>query len=241
MSVLLVVLQVVAVWLVTDFLSGVFHWIEDAYGDPSWPIVGRHVTKPNILHHYAPRAFVTNSWFLSSRLLLAICTLITAVTVALGVFNWMVALAMVLGVNANQVHKWSHRSRRENGVVVRLLQRLHLIQSPSHHHRHHVGGKDSHYCVLTDVLNPVLDGLGFWRGLERLLARLFGLTRRDDETMARTVLQEDPAVFGVHLEAVQQQVAREARARARCDVRERKTAPDKVRGGHERGRVVQRP
>ena len=39
MSVLFIVAQVVAVWLVTDFLSGLFHWIEDAYGDPSWPIV----------------------------------------------------------------------------------------------------------------------------------------------------------------------------------------------------------
>jgi ubiquitin-conjugating enzyme E2 variant len=240
-SVLLVALQVVAVWLVTDFLSGVFHWLEDAYGDPSWPIVGRHVTKPNILHHYAPRAFVTNSWFLSSRLLLAICATITAITLVLGVFNWMIALAMVLGLNANQVHKWSHRSRRENGPVVRLLQRARLIQTPSHHHRHHVQGKDSHYCVLTNVLNPVLDGLGFWRGLEWGMAKLFGVRRRDDEAMARQVLQQDPGIFGPHLEAVRQQVARQARAHAVVDPPERKTAPDKVRGGHERGRVAQRP
>jgi len=40
MSVLIVIAQVVAVWLVTDFLSGVFRWLEDAYGHPSWPIVG---------------------------------------------------------------------------------------------------------------------------------------------------------------------------------------------------------
>ncbi|MFN7532523.1 MAG: fatty acid desaturase CarF family protein [Gemmatimonas sp.] len=215
MSALLVFLQIIAVWLVTDFLSGVFHWLEDAYGNPSWPIIGRHVTKPNILHHYAPRAFVTNSWFLSSRLLLAICAGLTALTLALGVFNWMIALSMVLGLNANQVHKWSHRSRRENGPVVRLLQRLHLIQSPSHHHRHHVLGKDSHYCVFTDFLNPILDGVGFWRGLERLIARVFGVARRDDEAMARAVLADDPAIFGPHLEAVRQQVARQARDRAR--------------------------
>lgn len=241
MSVLLVIAQVIAVWLVTDFLSGVFHWLEDAYGDPTWPIVGRHVTKPNILHHYAPRAFVTNSWFLSSRLLLAICALITIATLALGVFNWMIALAMVLGVNANQVHKWSHRSRHENGPVVGMLQRLHLIQSPSHHHRHHVQGKDSHYCVLTDFLNPVLDGIGFWRALERLIALVFGAQRRDDATMARAVLQQDPAIFGSHLEAVRQQVARQARAQALADPAEHKTAPDIVRGGRGREREAQRP
>ncbi|MCE2903041.1 MAG: fatty acid desaturase CarF family protein [Gemmatimonas sp.] len=231
MSVLFIVAQVVAVWLVTDFLSGLFHWIEDAYGDPSWPIVGRHVTKPNILHHYAPRAFVTNSWFLSSRLLLAICATITVITLAFGVFNWMIALSMVLGLNANQVHKWSHRSRRENGPIVGLLQRLHLIQSPSHHHRHHVQGKDSHYCVLTDFLNPVLDGLGFWRGLERGIARVFGVQRRDDQTMAEMVLVRDPGIFGPHLEAVRQQVERQARVRTQAQPQECKTAPDMVRGG----------
>lgn len=206
MSVLSIVAQLIAVWLATDFASGVFHWLEDAYGDPSWPIVGRHVTKPNILHHYAPRAFVTNSWFLSSRLLLAICTIITAVTYSMGMFDWRVAFAVALGVNANQVHKWSHRSRRENGPIVGLLQRLYLIQSPSHHHRHHVKGKDSHYCVLTNFLNPVLDGIGFWRGLEWLIARLFGVKRRDDETMARLVLEQDPAIFGSHLDSVRQRV-----------------------------------
>lgn len=198
--------QVIMVWLVTDFLSGVFHWLEDAYGDPSWPIVGRHVTKPNLLHHFAPRAFVTNSWFLSSRLLLAICVAITLGTWWLGMFDWRVALAMALGVNANQVHKWSHRTRRENSAVVRLLQRLRLVQSPAHHHRHHVDGKDSHYCVLTDFLNPLLDGVRFWRGLEWLIARVTGVRRRDDGTMARRVLAEDPQCFGSYLGSVQRQL-----------------------------------
>jgi hypothetical protein len=212
MPVIVVIAQVLAVWIITDFLSGVFHWLEDAYGDPAWPIVGRHVTKPNILHHYVPRAFVANSWFVSSRLLLAICTVVVAVTVAAGVFNWLIALSAALAVNANEIHKWSHRSRRENGPVVTMLQRLRLIQSPSHHQQHHQHGKDSHYCVLTEFLNPVLDGLGFWRGAERVIRRVFGVTRRSDEAMAREVLQNDPGFFGDHLEAVRQQVARHGTA-----------------------------
>ena len=70
--------------------------------------------------------------------------------------------------------------------------------------------------MLTDFLNPILDGVGFWRGLERLIARVFGVARRDDEAMARAVLADDPAIFGPHLEAVRQQVARQARDRARA-------------------------
>lgn len=48
------VFQIHAVWLITDFLSGLFHWWEDAYGDPFWPVVGERVTRPNSLHDYAP-------------------------------------------------------------------------------------------------------------------------------------------------------------------------------------------
>ena len=207
MDVFLIVIQAASTWLFTDFLSGFFHWTEDAYGNPFWPVVGRHVTKPNILHHYIPRAFVTNSWYLSSRLLVLICTLVVAITVVLGVFNWMVALAVLLGVNANQVHKWSHRTRHENGPFIVFLQRARVIQSPSHHHRHHVHGKDSHYCVLTDFLNPVLDGTGFWRRLEWLIERASGIRRRDDEAMAMQVLKLEPEFFGDNLDLMRQRVS----------------------------------
>jgi ubiquitin-conjugating enzyme E2 variant len=200
-------LKVALVWLATDFLSGFFHWLEDTYGNPFWPVVGRHVTKPNILHHYVPRAFVTNSWYLSSRLLILVCALVVAVTLALGVFSWMVALAVLMGVNANQIHKWSHRTRRENARLVTLLQRLHLIQSPSHHHCHHTRGKDSHYCVLTDFLNPVLDGVGFWRGLEWTIAHVFGVPPRNDEEAALRVIAREPEFFGEQLDVVRERVA----------------------------------
>jgi ubiquitin-conjugating enzyme E2 variant len=207
MNVAIVILQAAGIWLLTDFLSGLFHWLEDAYGNPYWPLFGRHVTKPNILHHYIPRAFVTNSWFLSSRLLILICTSIVVVTLTIGVFNWMVAMAVLIGVNANQVHKWSHRTRHENGWLITLLQRAKLIQSPSHHHRHHIFGKDSHYCVLTDFLNPILDRVRFWRGLEWLIALTTGVRRRDDETMALDVLAREPEFFGENLSLMRKRVA----------------------------------
>ncbi|MCH7753865.1 hypothetical protein IH970_01900 [candidate division KSB1 bacterium] len=35
-----------------------------------------------------------------------------------------------------------------------MLQKLTIVQTPSHHNQHHSKGKDTHYCVLTDFLNP---------------------------------------------------------------------------------------
>jgi len=186
-----ILLKVVVTWLVVDLISGLVHWFEDSYGRPSTPFVGRRITKPNLRHHFRPRAFVSNSWYASSELLLFSCFVAVIIAWLLGQLGPMVVLGAALGANANQVHKWSHRTGDENGRLIVAVQRLRLVQSPSHHQRHHVDGKDSHYCVLTDVLNPVLDYCRFWRGLEWLL-ELVGFEKRNDEAMLASVLLEEP-------------------------------------------------
>jgi len=57
-------------WLAVDWISGFVHWFEDSYGRPSLLFVGDRITKPNLRHHFRPRAFVANSWYSSSELLL---------------------------------------------------------------------------------------------------------------------------------------------------------------------------
>jgi plasmanylethanolamine desaturase len=188
--------KVIVTWLVTDFVSGLFHWLEDSYGHPHLPVVGHYVTKPDLLHHYQPRKFVTNSWYSSSDLLLLICLAALFIAFAMGRLSPMVLLSVALGVNANQVHKWCHRTRRENGPLIVAMQRLRLVQSPRQHNRHHLGKKDTCYCVLTDLLNPILDTCCFWRGLEFLIYRLFRLQKRDDAALLALILAEDPGFLG---------------------------------------------
>jgi ubiquitin-conjugating enzyme E2 variant len=192
------IVKVGVTWLAIDLISGVIHWVEDSYGHPDYPFVGRRVTRANLLHHARPRAFVRNSWYASSELLLAACVSALLIALAAGRLSPMVVLAAVLGANANQVHKWSHRTARENGPVIAALQRVGLIQSPAHHHRHHVDRKDTHYCVLTNLLNPVLDRLRFWRGLEFLIERVFGVRKRDDDAMLALVLAREPDFLSGH-------------------------------------------
>jgi len=57
------------------------------------------------------------------------------------VLTWQVWLVVGLGVNANQAHKWAHRTPAENSPFISLLQRVHLIQTPRHHARHHADPK----------------------------------------------------------------------------------------------------
>src|SRR6185436_15663686 len=113
-----VTFQFLACVLITDFVSGFFHWLEDAYGREDFPITGRLVTKPNILHHHDPRYFVRNSWWHSSWDLICICALIVIVAWLIGHLSWHVWLFAILGSNANQIHKWAHRTRQENGGLI---------------------------------------------------------------------------------------------------------------------------
>ena len=53
--------RMVLTWLVVDWISGVVHWLEDSYGHPSAPFVGRRITKPNLRHHFRPRAVAQSS------------------------------------------------------------------------------------------------------------------------------------------------------------------------------------
>ncbi|MBY0491672.1 MAG: fatty acid desaturase family protein [Gemmatimonadaceae bacterium] len=211
MFVALIVAQIIGVWLITDFVSGVFHWWQDAYGDPFWPVIGTHITRPNILHHYAPRALLAKSWFNSSRALLVIALLIAGVAWLAGGLNWMLVLGLSLGVNMNQIHKWSHQSPRRTPRVVRWLQRAGVLQSPAQHRAHHLDTRETNYCILSNFVNPVLERLRFWSALEWMLARGFGIARRGDVQRALMVLEREPEFFEAHAPTVARRVLAELR------------------------------
>jgi ubiquitin-conjugating enzyme E2 variant len=173
----MIVLELVAVWLLVDFASGFAHWAEDSYGTETTPVIGRWVVVPNLLHHRDALAFVPKSWIASSWDLVTAGIAIVAIAALAGVLTWHVVLFALLGANANQVHKWNHMRSASVPLPVRVLQRLHLLQSSRHHAGHHRGTKDTHYCVITNLLNPVLDRVGWWRMLERLLAPVLGSPR----------------------------------------------------------------
>jgi len=172
--------QFVLTVLLADFLSGFFHWLEDAYGTPDTPVLGRIYVRPNIRHHHAPRSFLRHNWLQSSWDLLLVGIGIVLVAWWQDQLTWQVWLFVVLAANANQFHKWAHQTPAENGPVIAFLQELHLLQTPQQHAGHHTNPKNSCYCVLTNLTNPFLDGLRFWDGLEWLVWKLTGVRRRVD-------------------------------------------------------------
>lgn len=181
-------LAVIGVWLVTlaatlalvDFVSGLVHWAEDTFFVESTPVVGRWLVVPNVIHHENATAFVSNSWLASSWDLLAVGALVGVAAWHFDALAWPAWLFIVLGVNANQIHKWNHMPPARRPAAIRLLQRLHVLQSSSHHAAHHRGKKNTHYCVITPFVNPILDWTGFWRALEGITVPGLGAPRRVD-------------------------------------------------------------
>lgn len=178
-----VLLDIILIVLLVDLASGFVHWLEDSYGRPEWPITGSLITRPNILHHHRPTAFTHNSWLRSADVLLLMAAVIIAGAWALEVLTWQLLLFVAIGVNANEIHKWAHMPAARRYPVVRYLHRMGVLQTPRHHARHHVGNKDSHYCAVTNMVNPVVDALGVWRGLERGVEWLFEVRKRRDSSL----------------------------------------------------------
>lgn len=176
-------LKFIATVVAADFVAGLVHWLEDAYVREDTPIIGKYVARPNIVHHHYPRYMTRHSWLQTSFDLLVVSAVMVVAAWFMGLLSWEVWLFAILSANANEFHKWEHRTRKENGRIISFLQDIRVLQTAMHHARHHTDPKESHYCTITNFLNPVLDGINFWAGVEWLLAKTIGLERREDTSV----------------------------------------------------------
>lgn len=154
-------------WVAADFLSGVIHWAEDRYANENWPIIGKFVAKPNQLHHAAPFAFLAGSYWHRNW---------TTIVLAMPFFfislpsKW--AFIFLVASQGNEIHAWSHQ---RCNAIIRTFQATGMLQSPREHGSHHRAPFDVRYCVLSNWLNPILDGIGFWSAIEFAIARIIGV------------------------------------------------------------------
>lgn len=162
-----------------DFISGVIHWLEDRYGNPKWPVIG-HTIRENQQHHFTPRSFLKGTLWTRNREVLAIGIAFLAAFWTFGLLNVFTVSAVIFGVMSNEVHASAQRSPQENGRLITALQKTGLLQSHRHHAAHHRKGKDTHFCVLTNHVNPVLEGARFFQALEAIVTRVTGIRPRPD-------------------------------------------------------------
>jgi len=165
-----------------DFVSGVVHWFEDRYGNPKWPILG-HTIRANQEHHFKPRKFLNGTFIERNREVLVIGALFLLGFWAAGWLNLFTISAVIFGSLANEFHRAAHRSPKENGRVITFFQKTGLAQSFQHHANHHRKGKDSHFCVITNYINPILERMKFFQAIEKVVTFISGRLPRFDASV----------------------------------------------------------
>ncbi|MGB5694083.1 MAG: fatty acid desaturase CarF family protein [Polyangiales bacterium] len=161
-----------------DLVTGIVHWACDRFGDANTPVVGPLLIRAFREHHVDPSGMVDHDWIetngepcvLTAPTLAVLALLAPSVQSGLGAAALTLVWTMAtVGAWANQVHKWAHMP--EAPRMARILQRVGLALRPSEHACHHRNPHDSGYCISTGWMNPLLDRLGLWARLERLLRR----------------------------------------------------------------------
>lgn len=168
----LFLVKVLLIILSADFISGLVHWWEDAYGNPNWKIVGKNIVQPNIEHHRYPRKFLQNSFWDRVKISMITGLIICVVLGFLKLFTIEIGITLFYAALANQVHAMAHRTDKENGKWVVWLQKIGLLQSRKMHGYHHKSPYNFNYCILTNYLNPILNVFKFWDALELTLAKI---------------------------------------------------------------------
>lgn len=153
---------VVAAWFLADFLTGVFHWLEDRYGNPDWPILGRWVVRPNIEHHEHPARMCEGTYLDRNATTIIPAAGLVVLSWSLA-WPWFITLAFALLSQGNQIHAWTHGRRP---VVVQYLQGAKILISPRDHAKHHRHPFDTNYCTMSPWLNPILSAVRFWPSAE---------------------------------------------------------------------------
>lgn len=169
----LIVLDVASVFgclLAVDFITGVIHWAEDTWTAPGRSkLLDKYVVLDNIDHHRRPGLIRAGNYWATNRVCIALAFVAGCALVLCGVHAWQAYLIVVLASQSNQVHLWAHSS--DPPRVVAWLQRFGILQSRDHHGEHHKRPYASRFCTTTNYLNPLLDAIRFWHGLEWLVQR----------------------------------------------------------------------
>jgi hypothetical protein len=157
-------------WLLADLVTGLFHWWEDRCGRADWPLLGQWLIAPNRLHHVDPMAFTRHGFVARNGASIAAALAVGALGLIIAGPSVLLAVTVIGGAIANEVHFYAHRPSCA-GQVLRVLQQTGVIQSPKGHAAHHRPPHQVNYCVLTDWLNPTLEAVGLWRELDRIFVK----------------------------------------------------------------------
>lgn len=167
---------IIFAFLLAEIAGGIFHWWEDRYGNPDWPILGEYIVKPNIEHHRNPSAMCKGTYLDRNLGTMLACSF----GIILFHWSWFMCLFFAVLSQMNEFHNWTHK---KSNRFIRWLQNYLILQSPQHHSIHHKRPFDRNYCVMTNFMNPFLEYISFWDGLEALVYLVCGAKPLSERTL----------------------------------------------------------
>ena len=85
---------------------------------------------------------------------------------------------LLLVCMSQQFHAWSHMKRSELHPLVLALQEKGVLIGRKAHGAHHRPNFEGNYAIVSGLWNKPLDGSGFFRGLEKVVASVTGVEPR---------------------------------------------------------------
>lgn len=168
-----ILLMAFLAWVSADFVSGFVHFLADNFGNPDTPFFGKVFIYAFREHHVDPKAITRHSFVETNgaNCLVSLPPMIYIWFATSPTEDYLLriffALFFVSIFLTNQIHKWSHMDSPP--LLVRALQRAHIILPIEHHAVHHAAPHDKYYCITCGWLNWPLQKLRFFQGVKRLL------------------------------------------------------------------------
>ncbi len=167
------ILKIIVLILIADLITGFVHFLLDQYGSPETRFF-KNAVKINLAHHDNPRLMIDRSyWELTKDSWKLAAILLTTSFLIFG-FHWEILFVLVIGANTNIFHKWSHMKKSEKPLVIYYLQKIKFLQHNKHHRHHHKKPFDTYFCIITNILNPILERIYFWETVIKTL-KLIGI------------------------------------------------------------------
>jgi len=172
--------------VISDFGSGIVHWLCDNYGSPTIPIIGKYLIFPFREHHLTPSKMTKHDFFETNGTpcLLPSIFLILSLPILLNTTHWAILFLSALifttslfGACTNQFHKWAHEQNPP--LIAKLLQKSGLIINSKNHNIHHEHPHNTYYCITTGWLNYMLRKINAWGRMENLIFRLTKIKAAD--------------------------------------------------------------
>ena len=178
------ILHLVLGLVIADFATAHFHWFEDTYD----LVPDDSILCPNRAHHFDPHRIKEDHPLRVVSKSMQIALPLVIAEYFLNAPGYVMA-ATFLSACGNWFHQMAHHTPGEMKKISRILkftqEKLGAMQPYKSHNIHHFGTKkngfkrDSTYFAMTNWFNGIFDSCHYWRNLEALVKKIWGLEPRE--------------------------------------------------------------